>query len=67
MDPFDVIADLILQSTKPIQAKGGIAESDVRALHVQPWSMIVSDGGSVAEDDPSIGHTQDLQALSQKY
>lgn len=55
-DPFDLIADLIIRSTQPIQVKGGIAESDIRALLKQPWNMIASDGFLVTEDDPNIGH-----------
>ncbi|MFT4536708.1 MAG: N-acyl-D-amino-acid deacylase [Saprospiraceae bacterium] len=55
-DPFAVIADLIVHSSKPIQVKGGIAESDIRALLLQPWNMIASDGLLVTEEDPNIGH-----------
>jgi len=53
---FDIISELILGSTRPIQVKGGIVESDVRTLLVQPWNMIASDGFAVNEDDPNVGH-----------
>ncbi|WP_235299377.1 N-acyl-D-amino-acid deacylase family protein [Portibacter marinus] len=56
MDPFDLIAQLILDATQPVQVKGGVAEEDLRALLIQPWNMIASDGFLVTEDDPKIGH-----------
>jgi len=43
---FDLIADLIVESKAPIGITlGAIAEEDVRALLVQPWNMVASDGG----------------------
>jgi N-acyl-D-amino-acid deacylase len=56
MDGFDFVAELILESEKPIGITlGAIAEEDVRALLVQPWNMVASDGGYPA-GDPGDGH-----------
>jgi N-acyl-D-amino-acid deacylase len=52
VDPFDLVADLILGAAHPVGITlGAIAEEDVRALMVQPWNMIESDG---AWADPSL-------------
>jgi N-acyl-D-aspartate/D-glutamate deacylase len=46
MTGFDLVADLILESAAPVGITlGAIAEEDVRALLVQPWNMVASDGG----------------------
>ena len=43
---FDLVADLILGSNAPVGITlGAIAEEDLRALLVQPWNMVASDGG----------------------
>jgi len=53
---FDLVADLILESPSPIGITlGAIAEEDVRALLVQPWNMVASDGGYPG-GDPGEGH-----------
>jgi len=53
---FDLVADLILESEAPISITlGAIAEEDVRALLVQPWNMVASDGGYPG-GDPGEGH-----------
>ncbi len=42
---FDVIADMLLGMQHEIRLTlGGIDEADVRAIMVQPWNMIASDG-----------------------
>jgi len=53
---FDLVADLILGSNAPVGITlGAIAEEDVRALLVQPWNMVASDGGYPG-GDPVEGH-----------
>lgn len=53
---FDLVADLILGSSRPVGITlGAIAEEDVRALLVQPWNMVASDGGYPG-GDPGEGH-----------
>ncbi len=54
---FDLVADLILGSTKPIGITlGAIKEQDVRDLLVQPWNMIASDGGYADARTDAMGH-----------
>ena len=54
---FDLVADLILTSTKPIGITlGAIKEQDVRDLLVQPWNMIASDGGYADAKTDEMGH-----------
>ncbi len=49
---FDLVADLLIAHTEPIKVTyGAIAEADVRALMVQPWNMIASDGQYVEPGD----------------
>jgi len=56
VDPFDLLADLIVQEGKtPKLTLGAIQESDVRELITQPWVMISSDGREAGKDGPS-GH-----------
>ena len=50
------MVDLERNARQPVQVKGGIAESDVTAILVQPWNMIASDGLYVEEDGPKVGH-----------
>lgn len=53
---FDLVADLIVESGKPIGITlGAIAEEDVRTLLAQPWNMVASDGG-YSGGDPGEGH-----------
>lgn len=48
VDPFDLVAELLLSANRPISITlGGIQEEDVRALLLQPWNMIATDGGYV--------------------
>lgn len=55
--PFDLVADLIAQSDQPIMITlGAIDEADVRALLVQPWNMVASDGGYVHGDQGIFRH-----------
>ena len=54
--PFDLMVELERNARQPVQVKGGIAESDVTAILVQPWNMIASDGLYVEEDGPKVGH-----------
>ncbi|MBM4187671.1 MAG: amidohydrolase family protein [Gemmatimonadetes bacterium] len=57
LDPFDLLAELLLGATKPIGITlGAIKEADVRALMVQPWNMIASDGGYVDAKTSTMGH-----------
>lgn len=54
---FDLVAELILTSTKPIGITlGAIKEQDVRDLLVQPWNMIASDGGYADAKTDEMGH-----------
>ncbi len=54
---FDLVADLIVGSTKPIGITlGAIKEQDVRDLLVQPWNMIASDGGYADARTDAMGH-----------
>jgi N-acyl-D-aspartate/D-glutamate deacylase len=53
---FDLVSERILASETPIGITlGAIAEEDVRALLVQPWNMIASDGG-YPTGDAADGH-----------
>jgi N-acyl-D-aspartate/D-glutamate deacylase len=53
---FDLVADLIHESESPVGITlGAVAEEDLRALLVQPWNMIASDGGYPG-GDPTEGH-----------
>ncbi|MGI9628292.1 MAG: N-acyl-D-amino-acid deacylase family protein [Longimicrobiales bacterium] len=57
LDPFDVVASLILEATSPVNLTlGAIKEHDVRNLLVQPWNMIASDGGYADGSDSPEGH-----------
>jgi N-acyl-D-aspartate/D-glutamate deacylase len=57
VDPFDLVADLVVGSTKPIGITlGAIKEDDVRLLMVQPWNMIASDGGYADSKTDAMGH-----------
>lgn len=57
LDPFDLVSELIIGSTQPIGITlGAIREEDVRALLVQPWNMIASDGGYADARSESMGH-----------
>ena len=57
IDRFDLVADLILASTKPIGITlGAIKEKDLRDLLVQPWNMIASDGGYADSKSDAMGH-----------
>jgi N-acyl-D-amino-acid deacylase len=56
MLPFAALRALILESPQPILVTlGAIKEADVRALMVQPWVMIASDGEYVAPDAKAGG------------
>jgi len=56
-DPFDVVIDLIVGASEPVNITlGAITEDDVRALMVQPWNMIASDGAYADGSDSSRGH-----------
>ena len=58
VDPFDLIASLILDFQQPLLVTfGSIEEDDVRALLVQPWNMVASDGFFVGPGQlDSSGH-----------
>ena len=57
VDPFDLVADLIIGSTQRIGITlGAIKEDDVRLLMVQPWNMIASDGGYADSKAEAQGH-----------
>jgi N-acyl-D-aspartate/D-glutamate deacylase len=55
---FETLTDLVRRAEHPILATlGSIAEADVQALLVQPWTMISSDGAWLAESEtPNGGH-----------
>ena len=56
-DPFDVVINLIVGASEPVNITlGAIKEDDVRALMVQPWNMIASDGAYADGSDSSQGH-----------
>ncbi|NIP60792.1 MAG: hypothetical protein GWM92_02640, partial [Gemmatimonadetes bacterium] len=53
---FDLVAHLYLTVREPVGITlGAIKEPDVRALLVQPWNMIASDGG-YADGESATGH-----------
>jgi N-acyl-D-aspartate/D-glutamate deacylase len=55
--PFDLVADLVIKAGQPIGITlGAIKEEDVRALLVQPWNMIGSDGGYADSKTDEMGH-----------
>jgi N-acyl-D-amino-acid deacylase len=57
LERFDLVAELILAATRPIGITlGAIKEADVRALMVQPWNMIASDGGYADAKTATMGH-----------
>ncbi len=57
VDPFDLVADLLVGSAQPIGITlGAIKEEDVRLLMVQPWNMIASDGGYADSKTDAMGH-----------
>ena len=57
LDPFDVVAELILSAEDPVNLTlGAIKEQDVRDLLVQPWNMIASDGGYADGSESGQGH-----------
>ena len=56
VEPFDVIADLILEEgSLPKITLGAIQEDDVRFLMRQPWVMVASDG-SITGFEGGQGH-----------
>jgi N-acyl-D-aspartate/D-glutamate deacylase len=55
--PFDLVSDLVIGAKRPIGITlGAIREADVRALMVQPWNMIASDGGYADASTDAMGH-----------
>jgi len=55
--PFDLVADLIERNSNPIMITlGSVEEEDVRALLVQKWDMIGSDGKYVGRDVQTSDH-----------
>jgi N-acyl-D-amino-acid deacylase len=57
VERFDLVADLILTAKTPVGITlGAIKEEDVRALMVQPWNMIASDGGYADAKAEAMGH-----------
>jgi len=56
VDGFDLVAELFLGAREPVGITlGAIQEDDVRALMVQPWNMIASDG-AYADGESTTGH-----------
>lgn len=56
-DGFDLIAELILGGKhSTIITLGAVDEPEVRELMVQPWNMICSDGGYVADGYSTFNH-----------
>lgn len=56
-DPFDLVSDLLTTGRDTISITlGAIKEADVRALMVQPWNMIASDGGYADSRSRPQGH-----------
>ena len=57
LDPFDLVAELVLKATVPIGITlGAVREADVRRLLVQPWNMVASDGAYVGAREGARGH-----------
>ena len=57
VDPFDLVADLILTPKQPVGVTlGAVREVDVRGLLVQPWNMVASDGAYVDPTEKTRGH-----------
>ena len=55
--PFEVVLDLIARASDPVNITlGAIKEDDVRAIMIQPWTMIASDGAYADGSDSSQGH-----------
>ncbi len=58
VDPFDALADLILESDGEWTyiTLGAVDEEDLRLQLVEPWNMISSDGGELTGDTPAHNH-----------
>ena len=57
MSGFDLVCELIINSKESTSITlGGINENDVQTLLIQPWNMIVSDGGYVKHSTETGGH-----------
>lgn len=56
-DPFDLVSDLLTTGSDTIGITlGAIKEADVRALLVQPWNMVASDGAYADARSRPMGH-----------
>ena len=55
-DPFRVVTDLLATGSPINLTLGAIKEPDVRAIMVQPWNMIASDGAWADGSDSPEGH-----------
>ena len=55
IDPFDLLAKLLLDSDQPIWLTGSINEYDHQTLMQQPWNMIASDGFYVPAEGADVG------------
>ncbi len=57
VDPFDLIADLIVGAKQPVGITlGAVKEVDVKRLVQQPWNMVASDGAYVDATEGTRGH-----------
>lgn len=55
--PFDVLRDLVLRGRgRTLVTLADLAESDVRLLLEQPWTIVASDGGYVGRDGRYFAH-----------
>ena len=59
---FDTLADLVMSHDDIRLTMADIAESDVRLLMVQPWTMIGSDGNGIdsAHDSAACEHPRSM-------
>lgn len=56
VDPFDVVAELVMGEAPVRITLGAIHETDVEALMARSWNMIASDGAYADGSDRADGH-----------
>jgi N-acyl-D-amino-acid deacylase len=63
-EPFDTVADWIINDPGMLFASGSQSEEDMRHAMVQEWTMVSSDGGAVPirkeTDKPRRGHPREF-------
>jgi N-acyl-D-aspartate/D-glutamate deacylase len=70
-DPFDVIADFVLNEPDMLYAGGSMSEDEVQLALKQEWVMVSSDGGAVPlrkeNDEPKRGHPRDFGSFTKVF